>query len=35
MVNSISEWYRADGARGADEVAQALVALGIDGLRRR
>jgi AcrR family transcriptional regulator len=35
MVNSISEWYRADGARGAEEIAGAVVALAVDGLRRR
>jgi AcrR family transcriptional regulator len=35
MVNSISEWYRADGARGAAEVGDAVVALAVDGLRRR
>lgn len=33
-VNSVSEWYRPDGARGADDVADALVALLFDGLRR-
>lgn len=34
MVNSISEWYRPDGAHGVDELGQTLVALAFDGLRR-
>lgn len=35
MVNSISEWYRPDGAHGVEEVAEAVVAVAFDGLRRR
>jgi AcrR family transcriptional regulator len=35
MVNSISEWYRPDGAHGVVELGEALVALAFDGLRRR
>jgi AcrR family transcriptional regulator len=34
MVNSISEWYRPDGAHGVAELGDALVALAFDGLRR-
>lgn len=34
MVNSIAEWYRPGGATSAVEVADALVALAFDGLRR-
>ncbi|MCY7365812.1 MAG: TetR/AcrR family transcriptional regulator [Frankiaceae bacterium] len=33
-VNSVSEWYRPAGAHDADEVADAVVALSFDGLRR-
>ncbi|MDQ3423816.1 MAG: TetR/AcrR family transcriptional regulator [Actinomycetota bacterium] len=33
-VNSVSEWYRPGGAHDADEVADAVVALSFDGLRR-
>lgn len=35
MVNSISEWYRPDGAHRVAEMADALVGLAFDGLRRR
>jgi AcrR family transcriptional regulator len=35
MVNSISEWYRPQGAHGVQEVADAVVAVAFDGLRRR
>jgi AcrR family transcriptional regulator len=35
MVNSISEWYRPAGAHGVQEVADAVVALAFDGLRKR
>jgi AcrR family transcriptional regulator len=35
MVNSISEWYRPDGGHGVDEIADALVTLVFDGIRRR
>lgn len=34
MVNSITEWYRADHAGGVNELADTLVALAFDGLRR-
>ncbi len=34
-VNSVSEWYRPSGGHDADEVADAVVALAFDGLRRR
>ncbi len=33
-VNSVNEWYRPGGAHDADEVADAVVALSFDGLRR-
>ena len=33
MVNSVTEWYRPQGAHGVQEVADALVALAFDGLR--
>jgi AcrR family transcriptional regulator len=32
-VNSVAEWYRADGGHGAADVADALVTLTFDGLR--
>jgi AcrR family transcriptional regulator len=35
MVNSISEWYRPVGVHGVQEVRDAVVALALDGLRRR
>jgi hypothetical protein len=37
MINSIVEWYRpahADGGLHRDEVADAVVRLAFDGLRR-
>ena len=34
MVNSISEWYRPDGAHDVREVAETVVALAFGGLRR-
>ncbi|MBW3648754.1 MAG: TetR/AcrR family transcriptional regulator [Actinobacteria bacterium] len=34
MVNSVAEWYRPNGAHRATEVADALVRLAFDGLRR-
>lgn len=34
-VNSVSEWYRPRGAHPQAEVADTLVALAFDGLRRR
>lgn len=34
MVNSVTEWYRPDGAHGVEEVGNALVAVAFDGLRR-
>jgi hypothetical protein len=33
-VNSLTEWYRADGGLSADDLADALVATTFDGLRR-
>jgi AcrR family transcriptional regulator len=35
MVNSVSEWYRPQGAHGVEELGEALVAVAFDGLRRR
>jgi len=35
MVNSLVDWYRADGAPGGGEVEDALVTLAFDGLRPR
>jgi AcrR family transcriptional regulator len=32
-VNSLTEWYRPDGALSADDLADALVATTFDGLR--
>jgi AcrR family transcriptional regulator len=34
MVNSLVEWYRADGPLGADELAEALTAVAFEGLAR-
>lgn len=34
MVNSVVEWYRPGGATKGKDVADALVALAFDGLRR-
>lgn len=34
MVNSLTEWYRPDGAHGVAEVRDTLVAVAFDGLRR-
>jgi hypothetical protein len=36
MINSIVEWYRpeAGGAAGGEQVADAVVRLAFDGLRR-
>jgi AcrR family transcriptional regulator len=33
-VNSVAEWYRPDGGHGAQEIADTLVAVVFDGLRR-
>jgi AcrR family transcriptional regulator len=33
MINSVTEWYRPDGDLGADALADAVVALALDGLR--
>lgn len=35
MVNSLTEWFRPRSAQGAQQVADTLVALAFDGLRRR
>ena len=35
MVNSVSEWYRPDGAHDADDVADSVVALAFEGLLNR
>jgi AcrR family transcriptional regulator len=34
MINSIVEWYRPGGREGADRLADDVVALALDGLRR-
>ena len=34
MVNSVVEWYRPDGATTPGQLADALVAVALDGLRR-
>ena len=34
MVNSLTEWWRPGGAHTADDVADAIVAVAFDGLRR-
>lgn len=34
MINSIVEWYRPRGENSADEIADAVVAVVFDGLRR-
>ena len=34
MVNSLVEWYRPDGATTPQQLADALVAVALDGLRR-
>ncbi|MFI2488264.1 TetR/AcrR family transcriptional regulator [Promicromonospora kroppenstedtii] len=33
MVNSLVEWYRPGGGLGADQLADAVVAMAFDGLR--
>ncbi len=35
MINSIVEWYRPGGREGADRLADDVVAIALDGLRRR
>lgn len=35
MVNSVAEWYRPEGGSSSADVADGLVALAFDGLRRR
>jgi len=35
MVNSLVEWFRPGGTHGRQQVEDALVALALDGLRRR
>ncbi|WP_226532597.1 TetR/AcrR family transcriptional regulator [Microbacterium paraoxydans] len=35
MINSIVEWYRPGGQEGADRLADDVVAVALDGLRRR
>jgi len=35
MINSLVEWYRPTGAEGAAELADDVLALVFDGLRRR
>ena len=35
MVNSLVDWFRPGGAHGRQPVQDALVALALDGLRRR
>jgi AcrR family transcriptional regulator len=35
MINSIVEWYRPGGQEGADRLADDVVAIALDGLRRR
>lgn len=35
MINSLVEWYRPGGREGADRIADDVVALALDGLRRR
>ncbi|MCW2714968.1 MAG: TetR family transcriptional regulator [Frankiales bacterium] len=34
MVNSVAEWYRPGGSTAAAEIADAVVTLALDGLRR-
>lgn len=34
MVNSVSEWYRPGGLTSAEDVAEALVAIAFEGLKR-
>jgi len=34
LVNSIAEWYRADGRLTADQLGDTVVRLVMDGLRR-
>jgi hypothetical protein len=34
-VNSLTEWYRPDGALSPDDLADALMATTFDGLRTR
>ncbi|WP_164233239.1 TetR/AcrR family transcriptional regulator [Microbacterium hydrocarbonoxydans] len=34
MINSIVEWYRPGGREGADRLADDVVAIALDGLRR-
>ena len=35
MLNSISEWYRREGAMGAPEIADAVFKLAFEGLERK
>jgi len=35
LVNSLTEWYRADGGLAAGELADAVVRTAFDGLRQR
>ena len=35
MINSLVEWYRPGGREGADRLADDVVAIALDGLRRR
>lgn len=35
MINSIVEWYRPGGREGADRLADDVVAIALDGLRRK
>ena len=35
MINSIVEWYRPGGREGADRLADDVVAIALDGLRKR
>ena len=35
MINSSVEWYRPGGREGADRLADDVVAIALDGLRRR
>jgi AcrR family transcriptional regulator len=35
MINSLVEWYRPGGREGVDRLADDVVAIALDGLRRR
>jgi hypothetical protein len=35
MINSIVEWYRPTGTEGAQELADDVLAVALDGLRTR